>query len=635
MSQYNIVFPPSNRQHFDGGKNNKFERSIIADNESPDCLNVVFSNGAVETRGGSSKFNTTAVGSFVIDGLYTRRASTNAETMVVFAGGHAFALGGTSTFTTIPSAQSVFTAGIRVATAQYEDHMFIGNGGVTPYKYNGTHFTRHGVPAPTTTMSVASNGVGNLAGDYRYKVTFVNSQSAEGNVSPVTATFTATATGSTLRLTSIPVAPQSHGVSSRRLYRTDAGGSTYKRIAEIADNSTTTYDDNIASSSAGVSAPSDNGEPPNYSAVQYHQNRLFVNDPTQPNLVWFSELAEPYTFGSLNFLRIGDASTDLVKGFDVYENSLLVYCENSEHLIYMPSTDPDDWRPVQVRSAYGSKSPFGSVRVEDKILFPAMQNSKFVGFAAIDGASTAPSATLLTVAAAGSDLQSNPIEPDMFQVQPSFAGNISAMVFKNKAYIAVTYGSGNTTNNRVYVYDFSISNLSRKQKGVWIPYTGWNAAQFTIYNGSLYFGSSIANGFVYQAETSSYNDDGTAINSYYWTKEFSGNKAQENFEKDFRKARLLVEKAGAYYMNFTYRVNSDKGDGTTAQIDLDPGSSLWGVLRWNFGPWGGGVDQEEVSLSLGQARGKRIQFKFSNQNTANQRFKVHGMNFTYNVRGQR
>lgn len=635
INRYYVVFPPQNRQLFDGGKNNKFERSIIADNESPDTLNAVFTNGAVETRGGSTKFNTTSVGNFVGDGLYTRRDVTTAETMCAFWNGSMYTLGGTSTFTTVPSAQSVWTAGTRIGAAQYENHLFLGNGAAIPYKYNGSAFTRHGVYPPTTTATVASNGAGNLAGDYRYKVTYVNSQAAEGNPGPASVTFAVTATGGQTTVSNIPVAPQSFGVASRRLYRTDAGGSVFKRIVEIADNTTTTYNDNIASSSAGVSAPTDNGVPPIYSTVVYHRDRLFANDPANLNFIFYSGIGEPYTWGALDFERAGDATTDLVKAFAVYEGNLMVLCENSEFIIYMPTNDPVDWQVVRVRSAYGCKSPFAPVSYEDKILFPAFQNTKFVGFAAVAGAQIAPSVALLTVSAAGSELQSDRIEPDMFNVVPAFAGNISGMVYKNKAYIALTYLSGSTTNNRIYVYDFSISNLSKNQKEAWSVYTGINAAQMAIYNGNLYFISSTANGTVYQMETSTYNDDGAAINSYFWTKEFSGQKGHENLMKDFRKVKLLVDKPGAYFMNLTYRVDSDKGQGTTVLIDLNPGSSLWGTMMWGRDLWGGGQDQQEITLSLDQARGKRLQLQFSNQNTLNQKFKVHGMNFTYNIRGLR
>jgi hypothetical protein len=618
----------------DGGLNNKFERSIIAENESPDCMNVVFTNGAAATRPGSTKLNTMAIGTFTGDGLYTRRDRTTAETMVAFAGGSMWTLG-TTTFTTVPSATSVFTAGIRVGTVQYENHMFIGNGGVTPYKYNGAHFTRHGVPAPTTTSTVASIATGILTGEYRYKVAFVNSAAVYGDVGPATATFVISGTA-TLRLTSIPVASfTSYGVNARRIYRTDTSGTVFKLLTTLADNTTTTYDDNTGDGSLSTVAPTDNGEPPKWSVACYHQNRLFVNDTANPNFIWYSEIFEPYTFASTNFILVGDASSDLVRGLDTYNNAILISCENSQHLLNMPSTDDADWGTIRILSNYGTKSPYGAFLFSNRIMLPAMQNSKFAGFAAVRGESLDPEATALMYAAAGSDLQSDRIEPDMFLIQESYVGNISAMVFKNKAYITTTYGANNTTNNRVYIFDFSRSNLAKRQTEAWSPIDGLNAAQFTIYGGKLYYISSTATGFVYELETSLYSDDGGAINSYLWTKEFSGNPGHENLQKDFRKVKLLVDKAGAYYMNLSYRVDSDKGVGTTVQVDLNPGSTIWNSFTWGSALWGGGTDQQEITIPLGSVTGKRIQFKFSNQNAVNQRFKVHGLNYTYNIKGTR
>jgi len=625
------IYPGRKPILFDGGLNNKFERSIIEDNESPDCLNVVFSNGSVATRDGFAKHNTAAIGSFVIDGLYVRRANDSTETMIAFAGGSAWALGGTS-FTTIASAQSVFTAGVRVGASQFENHLFCGNGYVIPYKWNGTNWTRHGVYPPTTTHSVASQAVGVLTGDYRYKVTAVNSQSVESDVGPVSTTFTAA--GATLRVSSIPTFAASFGISERRLYRTEAGGSTFKRVTTIADNTTTTYDDNNADSALGATAPTDNGVPPKYSVIIYHQRRLFMNDLANPSYVWYTGLDEPYTVASTNFFIAGDASADLVKGFGVYDNSLVIFCEKSAWINYMPSTSDSDWRRVRVKSSYGTKSPFCILDYNNKTLFPAMQNDKLAGFAALNGDTVDPSATLLTVSTAGSDLKSERIEPDVFNMQESYVGNFSGMVFKNKAYIAVTYGSGQTTNNRVYVMDFSISNIAKRQREAWVPWTGLNAAQFVIYAGNLYYGSSTATGFVYKLNSGVYSDDGTAINSYFWTKEFDGGSEDAEAHKDFRDARFLVEKAGDYFMTLGWRVDSDSGDGDTAQIDLDPGGSLWGSMVWGRDNWGGGVDQQEIRQPLAGARGQRIQFKFSNQNRVGQMFKVHWGKFSYNPKGR-
>lgn len=630
-AQYEVIYPSNGVVLFDGGLDTKFEKSILPDNESPDCLNVVFKNGAVETRPGSSKLNTATVGTFVCDGLYTRRSNDgSSETMIAFHGGTARALVGT-TFSTIPSALSVFTAGIRVAAAQYLDNIFVGNGGIIPYKYNGTDWTRHGVYPLTNVASALTVAGGNVQpGVISYKFTTLNSYAVESDLSTLAITLTATASCS-VSLTSLSLAPQSYGVNSRRVYRFGPSNATYVLIGTISDNTTTVYNDNIQTPT--TNAPTDNGVPPKFSACIYHANRLFVNDATNPNYVWYSVLGQPYTFPSTNFFKVGDASSDLVKGFEVFDNALVINCENSQWLNYMTSTDDTTWRQVKVRSTMGCKSPFGTWKYQDKIGFPAFQNTKFVGFATLSGDAVEPSATLLTVSVAGSELLSDKIEPDMFLVQEAYAKNISAMVYKNKAYIAVTYDSLNTTNNRIYLFDFSMSNLSKNQKFSWVPLTGLSPAQFTVYGGYLYYGSSSVDGFVYQLETSTYIDNTTAINSYFWTKEYSGLKGHENLPKDFRKVKILADTAGNYYMNLTWKVDSDKGVGQTKQVYLNPGAALWGTMQWGRDLWGSGKTQSEFEISLGQTQGKRIQFKFDNQNTANQRFKIHRMTFIYNVRG--
>jgi len=628
------IYPSKERILLDGGKNNKFERSLIPDAQSPDLLNIDVSDGAAGTREGFTKLNTAAAGSFSCDGLFTRNERSGGQTMVAFFGGDAFYLSGT-TLVTIPSAQSVFTAGQRVEGVEYENYLFLGNGGTLPYKYNGTDYTRHGIYAPTATHTAATNSNGTLTGDYQYKVTYVNTNLVESDVGPVNSTFTASS--EEVALTSLPVAPQSWGVAARRIYRTEAGGTTFKRLTEISDNTTTTYTDNSDDTELGVAAPTDQSVPPNWSICVYAKDRLFVNDPSNGNYVWYSELGNPYVFKATNFLLMGDNTSDTVKGLSFYNDTLYVIGAKTIEAYYMPDTDDSTWTRIKVKSAYGTKSHHGICVFKDSLMFPAMQGDKFVGFAEIKGDTTAKSASLLTVYAAGSDLKSNVIEPDMFLVPEAYVSNIDAHVFRNKAYFSLPYGTDATVNNRIYVYDFSIDNLNKTVDAAWLPWSsGIQAATFTSYDGKLYFGSALADGFVYQAkDTGVYNDEGAAIDSYIWTKEYAGGGKDYLYDKDFRYANILIDKAGAWFMDLTYRVDSDKGGGTTKQIDLDPGSNLWGVLRFGIDPWGGGSDQEDLRVYLDQARGKRVQFKFSNQNVADQRFKIYGLNFLYNIKGLR
>jgi hypothetical protein len=635
---YRRIYPTKESLLFDGGLNNKFERSIIAENESPDCLNVKFSAGSVETRLGTAKLNTASVGSFVGDGMYVRKGRDGVETMVAAWGGSIWQLGTTS-FTTIASSQSLFTAGVRFAASQAENYLFLGNGGSIPYKWGGTHFTRHGVYPPTVTATVVSNGVGALtaSGQYQYKFTMVNSALVESDVGPATTTFVISTTSGQNRVSSIPTAPVSHGVNARRVYRNASGSTVFKLAGTISDNTTTTFDDNVADSALGATAPTDNGVPPKYNSIDFHPglNRLFMNDVDNPDHIWWTEADSPYTVPSSNFHIVGDNTSDLCRAVKVYNNMVFGLCDNSITVGYMPDNTPANWSWQTLKIPYGCKSPFGCFVYQDKLFFPAVQNGKLAGFAVVKGGTTEPSISFLTVANAGSELKSDRIEPEVFNLVETYLANISAIVYKNCGYIAVTYGSGATTNNRYYTYDFSISNVTRKQPEAWCPNTGPHPAQFAIYGGNLYYQSADATGFAYKMEQTAYNDDGAAINSYLWTKEFTGFPDDTNFYKDWRYANVLIENAGAYYMDITYRVDSDTGGGDTKQVSLNPGGSLWGFMRWGLDAWGGGTVQREYRQSFGASRGKRIQLKFSNQNKVNQKFKVYRMNFAYNLKGFR
>lgn len=630
MTGFRKVYPGKDRIRFDGGMNSKYPPALIEGNQSPNCQNVRFSDGNVQTRGGTTRLGT-SLGSFVGDGLYTRHVDTGAETMVAFGGSKMFYWTG-ATFTSVPSADSVFTAGVRVGAAEQENYLFVNNGSNIPYKYNGD-FTRHGVYSPAATSTVASQATGSLTGDYRYRVTNVNSGLVESDAGPATATFTAAS--ATLRV-SLQTFAVSYGVNQRRVYRTEAGGTTFKRVATIADHTTTEYDDNIADASLGIAPPSDAGVPPAYNRIVYHQSRLFMNDTTNQNFLWYTDIDTPFVVASTNFIKIGDATSDLIVGIEPYENNILVTCVKSKYLIYMPDTDPTNWQTIRLQSPYGSRSPYGCFAFDNKIMVPVTEGGVFAGFAPVAGASIARSATFLTVNTIESLLESDRIEPDMRTIQQAFLKNISSITWKSRAYISVTDGSSQTTNNKVWIFDYSKGKAGGKHPYSWSPDVGVEAQQFTVYNNRLYFITSTEPCFVNEYETSTPNDNDAAIDSFFWTKEFTtdhGSSIQTH--KDFRFLKLLLEKSGDYDMGLNIRVNSDSGAGNTRNINLNPGGSLWGSMIWGVGTWGGGQDSEDMKIFLGDTRGERIQFKFSNKNTTDQKFEVHGLRLYFNERGFR
>lgn len=120
-------------------------------------------------------------------------------------------------------------------------------------------------PAPgAITCALASPAVaGNVDnGAHRYCATFVTAdgETQAGAISAAVTVADKTTNGK-VSLTAIPLGGAL--VTSRKLYRTAAGGSTYLLLTTIADNTTTTYTDNIADSALGAEAPATNstGDP--------------------------------------------------------------------------------------------------------------------------------------------------------------------------------------------------------------------------------------------------------------------------------------------------------------------------------------------------------------------------------------
>lgn len=631
---HRVVYP---MEAFDGGLNSKYAPNIIADNQSPDCLNVVFDDlGGVATRGGMSKFNTTTVGSFSGDGMYTARFNDGSEKLVGWWNGTGYVVTGASTFTTIASAQSIWTAGSRVDSTMYQNLMFFGNGYSQPYKYNGTEFTRHGTTAPNSTAASTSGTAGAngaQTGDVNYKIVYVNSYAVESDVSAATTTLTVASTA-TVSLSAIPIAPQSFGVASRRIYRRDAGtSSTYKRVATIADNTTTTYLDAIPSASLGAAAPTDQGEPPVWKFIVTHQERLWAAKDGDSTL-YYSELANPFVFKAANTIPISDGDGEVITGLAVHANMLAVSKTSSVWLIYMPDTTPANWIRVKSKSKYGAASHFAQADFQGLRMFIGQRYGKIAGFMSLAGDDTQQNSVDLSVTKVQSDSEGEVIEPDAFLFTTTAIAKACAIEFKNKLWFSVPYN--NATNNRVYQFDYT-RRAEDKTTGSWVPFTyphGFNA--FAIYGGKLYGQSATAHGFVYQLDTTSYSDDGTAIDSYIWTKEFFGYKQHMENWKDFRLANLIVETLGSYYMNVVYRADASSGAGTTVQVDLSPGGSVWGVLVWGSGTWGANSSRSNETIYFGTLSGKRVEMKFSNQNTLNQGFHVYPMaSFTYNVKGRR
>lgn len=114
---------------------------------------------------------------------------------------------------------------------------------------------------PLGLFSIANGAAGLLsAGAYKWVVTWVTALGE--TLASAELTFTMEASKKAV-LSNVPIAPTGvgagvSGVIARKIYRTKAAGATgtEKLVGEIADNTTTTFEDNIADGSLGASIPS-------------------------------------------------------------------------------------------------------------------------------------------------------------------------------------------------------------------------------------------------------------------------------------------------------------------------------------------------------------------------------------------
>jgi hypothetical protein len=115
----------------------------------------------------------------------------------------------------------------------------------------------HEVPANGAPSTALSNVAGNLsAGNYQYVVSFIIStgETPPGTPSKVL-NVAIPGTAGQVSLSGIPT-DSTKQATSRKLYRTQANGSTYTLLTTFSDNTTTTYTDNSSDASiAGNAAP--------------------------------------------------------------------------------------------------------------------------------------------------------------------------------------------------------------------------------------------------------------------------------------------------------------------------------------------------------------------------------------------
>jgi hypothetical protein len=385
-----------------------------------------------------------------------------------------FTISDVSQFTAATSIKSSLT-GNRIRFVDYEDVCYFVEGG-RPQRYDGTTVSNVGftdAELPTAPTLTASATAGSPNGAYYGRVTFVNEYGCESNGGAVSAIVNPAS--KKIDWTNIAVDATGRA-TSRKLYRTKAGGSIYYYVTTINDNTTTTYaGDNLADADLITPLELDNDAPPTANIVLAHKTYVMYVSKDNPARLYFSKPGLPDNVPEDAYKQFPGH----IKGVQTYADALVVGGDNFLAVVYGSTWDASptiDNTVSKVLSEYeGPVSHEAMVqcfssKLGDILVFPTRYGLKY-----------------LTPGFQENSVRSTPLS---YRVQEIFdqavnRANMAALFWKDRLFIAIThYGNDTpiTINNKIMVFDFRTEQ--------WCP--PWNiyANAFAIANNKAYIGDS-------------------------------------------------------------------------------------------------------------------------------------------------
>jgi hypothetical protein len=486
---------------FEKGLNDHASPYVVGDNQGTIAQNVRFNNayGTVAKR--PSVLNYGTIGSSAaVNGLYRYYKSDGTKKLIAASSTKLYV--GDDTAGTFQTIKTGLTDGKRWQFSTYKDILIASNGYDNTQKYDGkTLITDDTEEARTATAVTADLGApfaeldtgSNLDATswYTWRIAYYDGSTYIYS----TARTNALKTGSTFKaakLTDVPLGPT--GTTTRYIYRTEGQASqaaaeaatSYYQVGSIADNTTTTYIDNVADAtitadaaptwatvSAGV-----NGTPPKGKYNLIHKERLFATgNNTDPSNIYWSDLFNPDVFDPTDYVSIrrndGDAITFLKEQLGI----LTVGKTNTIQKFYTEG-DTSTWQASAPLSFVGCPAPYSVANTPVGIFYVGR-----------DG--------LYNFNGQYSSLISDAVTPKIRDILEVALDNAWGMWFKNEYQLAYTSRStGATHNDRVLVYDTTRDAYSVDTRNVNCFATFSSGTDFGI----LYEGASDTTGRIFAQE---------------------------------------------------------------------------------------------------------------------------------------
>ncbi len=364
------------------------------------------------------------------------------------------------------------------------------------------------------------------------------------------------------------------------------------------------------------------GSPPTARYIALHKNYIFLaGNDTYPSRLYYSNLDDHETWGSLDFFDVNPDDGDRIMGLMVTLDALIIFKEYNVYLLYGDTPTYVEgltlWRIKKASTESGTVGQ-GSIAVIGKNLVYFSRNKGVQAFGGSISSSEIQFDSLTSMTL--SDI----ISPTVKGLNETRFDQAEAISWDYKYILSVPKGSS-TTNNFNLVYDYNIGGWY-----LWdIPANCWTVFRSASVD-NLFIGDC-SQGYIYRYTPDIFSDDGKAINAYYKTKDFDLGHAA--YGKIFRKFYMTLNRASNFSLTITPQVNF-------GEVTLDPSSytiaaktsdSLWGTMVWGTDLWGEATAATSDKQVM-NARGNYINYKFSN-NILNQDMRIRNLTQFYRMRG--
>ncbi len=407
--------------------------------------------------------------------------------------------------TALTNSAAKLTAGRPASFAFLDGKVYAADGQTPMIRLTATRADQamvQAAPAP----SVADAGVsGVLLGSttYSYRVAFLSADAQPGVASPAVS-FTRPASTGRNRIT-LPLCPAGQDCSGRRIYRLPQGSTTYKVVADVLDNTTTVYDDNVAENALTQAF---DGEPnltnsamPSCAILVEHEGRLcgaansteslglqtlFISNYRQPwDCPVLPNLEDP---GQGTRLTLQGAAAGTITGIASHGDKLWVFTAGALHVLV--GDEPLDYS-LKHFANHGCVSHRTIQSLQDRLVWLAP-----------DGVYSA---------AEGQGLQriSKPIQATLDALTPAQLARTHSVVLDQRYYLLWPAVGAAPGGCRWVDFKYRPFVWGANSGSSWAPAT---SAQ-SVYQGTArprLFGSLAGHARVVELETGT-DDDGTAI----------------------------------------------------------------------------------------------------------------------------